>query len=121
MRAKGCGKRNQVIEDTARELREAGAWVVVIAHAGSSAELEGRPTLLVGLRGQTWLANVAPGRAPTAEQRRWAKRWPGGDVLTVATAAEALAAFGLATAGQDADGHSNAPSASQPAMRAAAK
>lgn len=110
-------RRNQVIYDAARELRDAGAWVVVIAYAGSAAELEGHPTLLVGLRGQTWLANVAPDREPTEEQRRWAKRWPGGDVLTVATAAEALAAFGLATAGQDADGHSNAPSASEPRKR----
>lgn len=115
MNLNGFNARRRLIEQAANELRAAGAWVVPLAFPGTAAELEGHPSLVVGVAGLTWLVNIAPDRLPTPEQRLWAKRWPGGDVLTVSTPSEALAAFGLLPKEhQDSDGHSNSPSASDP-------
>ena len=77
-----------------RALKAAGASVEVIPGAG------GRPDLLVGFRGQTYLLECkTPGRAKhdkahRLNQERWRAAWRGGPVAVVETPDQALAAVG---------------------------
>lgn len=79
-------------------LKAAGASVEVIPGAG------GRPDLLVGFRGQTYLLECkTPGHAKTTgsarahleKQAEWRAAWRGGPVAVVETPEQALAAVGV--------------------------
>ena len=55
----------------------------------------GRPDLLVGFRGRTYLLEVkSAGRKLRASQVDWHRRWRGAPVVTVWTATDALRAVG---------------------------
>lgn len=117
---KDVQRREDAVVEAALQLEAAGATVAVITKPGTLAELEGRPALLVGSHRMTWLMFVAPDRRLTAEQREWAKAWKGGDALVVASAAEAVAAMGLASPDAIEDeGCSRSPSASFPRAKSA--
>jgi hypothetical protein len=82
-----------------------GVIVDALTKAGASVEFlsygtrPGRPDLLVGFHGRTFLLEVkSAGRKLRKSQAEWHARWRGAPVVTVWTATDALRAIGALSA-----------------------